>query len=276
MRVVAEFVRRSPRSVGCFGVARDQAMRACWARCLLLVLPSLGLRNRYHGASACECDVRFYQTSGFGNTACKTPDVDFGCYPGEDMMWIRPPCGSIFRCNADHHDVGPDPSRQRGALIRCGSRYFRPAPGQTRLNCTCALSEKTSTKHWSERASRTCGSRAVIDDSGGVSSAFRRLPMAAGGNPAVKCCRNKATSKGPINALNYTARNYAAWPAACEAMCDADPSCKYFSHFSHSFRFSSCITCRTCEPEIMLGDDTYASFQRTTEDATTLYQGVLA
>ena len=196
-------------------------------------------------------------------------------------MWISPPCGSIFRCNADHHDVGPDPAKQRGALVRCGSRYFRPAAGQTRLNCTCAPSNPQATKHFGERESaqkRSCGERAVVDTSGGVSSAYRRLPMPDGANPAVKCCRNKPTSRGAIDwsvTLNFTERSYAAWPAACEAMCDAHPSgrCRYFSH---SFRFNSCLICASCVPEIMLGDDTYASFQRVTEDAATLYTGILA
>ena len=39
---------------------------------------------------------------------------------------------------------------------------------------------------------------------------------------------------------------------------------------------TDCILCAKCEPEIALGDDTYASFQRITEDATVLYTGVLA
>ena len=56
--------------------------------------------------------------------------------------------------------------------------------------------------------------------------------------------------------------------AACEALCDAEPSgrCRYFTH---SIRFKMCILCAACEPEIALGDDTFASFQRATEDATT-------
>ena len=71
------------------------------ARRILVVLPfTLGWRSGRLGATACSCDVRFYQTSGFGNTACSRPGIDFGCYPEEDTMWIRPPCGSIFRCNA--------------------------------------------------------------------------------------------------------------------------------------------------------------------------------
>jgi len=262
--------------------ASQQAMRA-WAHTLLLVLPSMGWRSgRRHGVSACHCDVRFYQASGFGNQPCTTPGVDFGCWPNEDTMWVRPPCGSIFRCNADHHDVGPDAARQRGALVRCGSRYFKPAPGQTQLNCTCSPKPKAAAKHFGERDAgqqqRPCGEHAIVDTSGGVSAAYRRLPMPPGANPAVKCCRNKDTSKGAIDwsvTLNFTGRDYASWPAACEAACDAHPSgrCKFFSH---SFRFSSCILCATCQPEIMLGDDTYASFQRADMDVATLYTGVLA
>ena len=101
--------------------------------------------------------------------------------------------------------------------------------------------------------------------------------MPPGGNPAVKCCRNKPTSRGPIlknETLKFTDRNFANWPAACEALCDAEPGCKYFSH---SFRFSNCILCASCDnPEIMLGDDTYASFQKVTEDESVLRTGVLA
>ena len=191
-------------------------------------------------------------------------------------MWIRPPCGSIFRCNADHHDVGPDPSKQRGALVRCGSRYFRPAPGQTRLNCSCTPAKES--KHFHEQPEptsaphpRACGERAGVDLSGGVSAAFRRLPQPAGANPAVKCCRNK----GDIDrnaTLQFTERSFAAWPRACEKLCDADARCRYFSH---SFRFNSCIICASCSPEVMLGDDTWASFQRVSEDASTLYTGAL-
>ena len=208
-------------------------------------------------------------------------------------MWITPPCGSIFRCNADHHDVGTDATKQRGTFIRCGSKYFHPAPGQTRLNCSCEVSppqksqQHATAKHFfsehdastgAQHTKRACGEHIMVDTSGGVSSAYRRLPMREGANPAVKCCRNKPTAKGPVESnmtLQFTQRDYAAFPAACEALCDAEPSgrCRYFSH---SFRFQNCILCAACEPEIMLGDDTYASFQRATEDPTQLYTGVLA
>lgn len=91
-------------------------------------------------------------------------------------------------------------------------------------------------------------------------------------------CRNKGTARGSIDwnvTISFKDRNFAAWPRACEALCNAEPSgrCRYFSH---SFRFNNCILCTSCVPEIMLGDDTYASFQRATEDPTTLYTGVLA
>ena len=246
-----------------------------------LILPfsvfSVGWRGKMRGGSigahACGCDVRFYQSSGFGNSPCSQPGIDFGCYPDEDVMWIRPPCGSIFRCNANHHDVGPDPSQQRGALVRCGSRYFRPAPGQTRLNCSCAPTQRSGAKHFHEQVQRrNCGERHGVDSSGGVSAAYRRLPQPVGANPAVKCCRNKGEILWNVT-LGFKDRNYAAWPSACEALCDAEPRCKYFSH---SFRFNSCILCAACQPEIMLGDDTFASFQRVTEDASVLYTGVLA
>ena len=131
-------------------------------------------------------------------------------------------------------------------------------------------------KHFGDsEKKRACGEHASVDSSGGVSARYRRLPMPSGANPAVKCCRNKQTSRGPIErnvTLKFTERNYAAWQAACEALCDAEPGCRYFSH---SFRFEICILCAACDkPEIMLGDDTYASFQRATEDERVLYTGV--
>ena len=167
---------------------------------------------------------------------------------------------------------------QRGEFLRCGSRYFKPEKGQTRLNCSCSPPAAQRPKHFGGREHHgTCGEHLSIDSLGGVSSAFRRLPMPPGGNPAVMCCRHRQTSKGGItsNTLNFTKRDFAAWPAACEALCDAEPSgrCRYFTH---SIRFKMCILCAACEPEIALGDDTFASFQRATEDATTLYTGVLA
>ena len=248
-------------------------------RHLLLAGANIGSHRR-HGVQACQCDVRFYQASGFGNKACATPGVDFGCYPDEDMMWIRPPCGSLFRCNANHRDAGPDPAIQRGAFVRCGSRYFRPAKGQTRLNCSCVPTAPQKPKHFADHRSEhngACGEHLSVDSLGGVSASYRRLPMPAGANPAVMCCRHRQTSKGPItaNTLNVTKRDFAAWPAACEAMCDAEPSgrCRFFTH---SIRFQMCILCAACEPEIALGDDTFASFQRATEDPATLYTGVLA
>ena len=215
-----------------------------------------GRRSQVHAErwDACSCDVRLYQPSGFGNKPCARPNVDFGCFAGEDTMWIRPPCGSIFRCNADHHDVGKDANKQRGAFVRCGSRWFHPAPGQDVLNCSCAPAGAQKTKHFEEahraepagsaagQPKRACDARASVDGLGGVSaSSYRRLPMPPDANPAVKCCRNKPTAKGGVDwavTLNFTQRDFAAWPAACEALCDSEPSgrCRYFSH---SFRFQS-------------------------------------
>ena len=162
--------------------------------------------------------------------------------------------------------------------MRCGSRYFRPEKGQTRLNCSCTPAAPKRPKHFDrESGGGSCGERLSVDGLGGVSGAFRRLPMPAGANPAVMCCRYRPNSKGGVtpNTLNFTRRDYAAWPAACEALCDAEPSgrCRYFTH---SLRFQMCILCAACEPEIALGDDTFASFQRSTEDPSALYTGVLA
>ncbi len=38
---------------------------------------------------------------------------------------------------------------------------------------------------------------------------------------------------------------------------------------------AGCVLCASCVPEILLGDDTWASFQRVTEDPAALYTGVL-
>lgn len=127
-----------------------------------------------------------------------------------------------------------------------------------------------------EAHSRRCGAHASIDKNGGVTSAFRRLPVPVGTNPAVKCCRNKPVSRGPIEwnvTLNFTVRDYAPWPAACEALCERTAGCKFFSH---SVRWAQCILCSACVPEIMLGDDTFASFERATEDPAVMFTGVLA
>ena len=240
-----------------------------------------------HGHETCPvCDVSLYLNTGFGTQPCTQPGIDFGCYPGEDSMWIRPPCGAVFRCNADHHDVSPDPEKQRGQTLRCGSRWFKPAPGQTRLNCTCGDSQGRpkhhtlmESAHEATHAKRaSCGERASIDNNGGVTAGFRRLPMPMGENPAVKCCRNKPTGRGDIQwnvTLNFTQRDYAAWPSACEALCDQHPSgrCRFFSH---SVRWQNCIICSECVAEIALGDDTYASFEKATEDPAKLYSGLLA
>ena len=241
-------------------------------RRLLGILPLLGAAARHECLSS--CDVSLYINTGFGTLPCESPGVDFGCYPGDsDLMWIRPPCGAVFRCNADHHDTASDPSRQRGSPVRCGSRYFKPAPGQTRLNCSCADSLGRAKHHQhreqgdvsmrqehGEREQRkACGdARASIDKLGGVSPAYRRLPMQPGANPAVKCCRNKPVSVGGIQwnvTLNFTNRDYAPWPSACEAICDRTPGCRFFSH---SVRWQNCLLCAACVPEIMLGDDTCA------------------
>ena len=101
--------------------------------------------------------------------------------------------------------------------------------------------------------------------------------MPVGANPAVKCCRNKPVSRGPIEwnvTLNFTVRDYAPWPAACEALCEHHPSgrCRFFSH---SVKWKNCLICAACVPEVMLGDDTFASFARASEDPATLYTGRL-
>ena len=113
-----------------------------------------------------------------------------------------------------------------------------------------------------------------------MSERYRKLPQPAGSDPSVKCCRNKATFGGPIDhnvTLGFTAagRGVAPWPEDCEPLCTHHESgrCRFFSH---SVRWKNCLICSACVPEIMLGDDTYASFERSTEDPTKLYTGVLA
>ena len=99
-------------------------------RRLLLLLPfSTAIWHRRHGAHACSCDVRFYQQSGFGNKACSKPGIDFGCYPDEDTMWIRPPCGSVFRCNVDDRDSGQTRTNRAARLcaVAAAGTNRRPA-----------------------------------------------------------------------------------------------------------------------------------------------------
>ena len=250
------------------------------ARLLLLTVPLLtGKKRRVHGASATacpSCSVSLYQTSGFANRACSLGN-DFGCYPGETSMWVRVSpehgpgtCGGFFRCGDGR------------AAVRCGSRNFRAAPGQLRLNCSCAAGKNKL--RWTEenlpaRRRRRCGENAAIDDMGGVSAAFRRLPLArTAKGPAdvsLKCCRNKPNRNGGIDwnaTIRFTKPGAAAWPSVCEAMCNEHPSCRYFSH---SVKYQNCLLCASCTPEIMLGDDTFASFQRAEEDPRKAYTGVL-
>ena len=112
---------------------------------------------------------------------------------------------------------------------------------------------------------------------GGVSAAFKRLPMPAGANPSVKCCRNKPNAAGSIDwnvTLKYSNPGVAPWPSVCEDMCERHPSgrCRFFSH---SVKWKNCLICAACVPEVMLGDDTFASFARASEDPATLYTGRL-
>jgi len=252
-------------------------MRSVCAHLLAISLPLLACRalqqqqQHHSGVSACEtCGVSLYQNTGFGTRACTL--ADFGCYPGEATMWIRPPCGGVFHC--DDTDL---------AAVRCGSRYFRPEPGQERLNCTCVRKRRLTGaavllagQGQAVQKKRRCGARTAIDSMGGVSDAYRRLPQPAGADPSVKCCRNKPTSRGGIDwenaTLNFTRPNFAARPSTCEALCDRHPSgrCRFFSH---SVRWKNCLLCARCVPEIMLGDDTFASFERATEDPSILFTG---
>lgn len=207
---------------------------------LLLVLSGTGWhRARHPGVSAAsrgcsKCSVSHYQNTGFGTQPCAF-GTDFGCYPGEENIWIRPPCGGFFRCGAEH------------AAVRCGSRYFNPAPGQTRLNCSCAAPAMPKPRGRVQARSlrsanegeatrrRSCGEHTAVDPKGGVSAAYIRLPQPADANPSLKCCRNKPTSRGPIDwnvTLRFTNPNHAPWPSACEELCDRHPSgrCRFFSH----------------------------------------------
>ena len=208
---------------------RALVMRALLMRALLITLPLFSGTSRPHGrrshgvaaGRACPtCSVSLYQGTGFGTRTCGIGE--FGCHPGTDTMWIRPPCGAFFKC-----------AGAAGPAVQCGSRYFRPAPGQTMLNCSCAstlhrrqaVEESTpSSQQSSDRiapSKRACGQHSGIDPSGGVSAAYRRLPQPVGADQSVKCCRNKPTSRGPINwtnTLELSKNGYAAWPGACKFM----------------------------------------------------------
>ena len=141
-------------------------------------------------AESCpSCSVTRYHTK-HGDQACE-PTRDFGCYPGESMMWIRTAaqCSGFFRCDTGH------------AAVRCGSRYFRPAAGQERLNCSCVDKRATTAIAGTETLPQPagCGVQTGVDDMGGVSSEYRRLPQPASEDRSVKCCRNKWTFGGPID-----------------------------------------------------------------------------
>ena len=162
-------------------------------------------------------------------------------------MWVRVSpeqgsgtCGGFFRCGAGH------------TAVRCGSRYFRPAPGQLRLNCSCEgrAMPRPRKRHLREAAmarhtpgAGACGAHASVDDSGGVSAAYRRLPLVpsrrGAANPSLKCCRNKPNAAGGIDwqvTLKFTPLGFAPWPSECEVLCDKHPRCRFFSH---SVKFKS-------------------------------------
>lgn len=232
-------------------------MASCALAARLLLLTAL--RTATARKSCPTCGVSLYQNTGFGTQPCGV--TDFGCYPDEDVMWVKPPCGGFFRCEENR------------PVVRCGSRFFKPAPGQERLNCTCETKRRRLQQTVSAHKSHACGEQVSVDPSGGVSAKYRRLPQPGGADPSVKCCRNKPTSRGAIDwnvTLKLTNANYANWPSGCEALCDSFGECRYFSH---STKWRQCILCRACHPEIMIGDDTFASFQRASESAEQSFTG---
>ena len=157
-------------------------------RDMLRVAAALLILGHVAAESCPRCSVTLYHTK-HGDHACQ-PDVDFGCYPGMNMMWIRTAaqCGGFFRCGAGQ------------AATRCGSRYFRPAVGQDRLNCSCVDKKRPpDALEESERPAAGCGVQTGTDKMGGVSSAYRRLPQPASEDTSVKCCRNKPTFGGLID-----------------------------------------------------------------------------
>jgi hypothetical protein len=168
-------------------------------------------------------------------------------------MWIRTAshCGGFFHCNAGH------------AAVRCGSRYYRPPPGQDRANCSCSSKrseEQAVPPTVAAKRKTQCGAHISTDGMGGVSPAYRRLPQPVGEDQSVKCCRNKQTFGGPIDwnvTLTFTKVGVAPWPSVCEPLCSNHPSgrCRFFSH---SVIWKNCILCSSCEPEIMIGDGSQA------------------
>ena len=231
----------------------------------MLFLSSFAKHDGTPGHLCPSCHTTLVQTK-HGDTKCE-PNTDFGCYEGEEIMWIRSGshCGGFFRCNAGHE------------AVRCGSRYFRPGPGEEeRANCSCSKADTTAPPLQLPRGAGRCGAHADVDTTGGVSSAYRKLPQPTGADTSVKCCRNKPTFGGPIDynvTLSFTTKAGAApWPEHCEPLCSQHPSgrCRFFSH---SMVWKNCMFCAACEPEIMIGDGSQSSYELATEDPNVLYTG---
>ena len=215
-------------------------------------------------AAACPtCRATLVQTK-HGDRACEA-GTDFGCYPGEDAMWVRraSACGGYFDCNSGH------------AAVRCGSRYMKLVPGEDRANCSCVPPAQPQPRRRREPATSGCGASLGVDSSGGVSAAYRRLPQPPGADTSVKCCRNKHSFGGPINrsvTLEFTKPRTAPWPEDCEPLCTNHPSgrCRFFTH---SYVWKSCILCTECQPEIMIGDGSQSSYALASDDPSKLYTG---
>ena len=163
-------------------------------------------------------------------------------------MWVDGGCRGFFRCNN-----GP-------SAVKCG---FMGA-SNARANYSCG-SSTALTRH-----EAGCGARAYIASVGDhVSSDFRRLPQPPKTDPSVKCCQPPSRGTHDNRTLAITRRGTSQWPEDCEAFCTGD--CQFFSH---SLFFRNCMLCNACNPEIPIGDGSWSSFERVSQDPTILYTGV--
>ena len=69
------------------------------------------------------CSVSLVSQSS--RQACVS-DVNFGCYNGEDKMYVANGCYGLFACN--------------GVMVRCGVHHWPPL-----INCTCVEAVRRST-----------------------------------------------------------------------------------------------------------------------------------
>ena len=130
-----------------------------------------------------ECRVTLVQQ--LSKFAMCVPEVTFGCYPAQGVMWAKGGCRGFFRC------------RGSVAATKCGS-----TGGAATANCTCGVASGTGGADALARARQKahgCGVARVGSVADHVSNHFRRLPQPPKVDPSVKCCRNKPSNGGAID-----------------------------------------------------------------------------